>query len=39
MLEGEPFEEICTQPSLGTSQTAEVGLVVTKLLDVFHLLT
>ena len=37
MLEGEPFEEIVTQPSLGTSQPAEVGQVVTHL-EEFHLL-
>ena len=29
MVEGELFKEIFTQPSLGTSQTAEVGQVVT----------
>ena len=38
VLEGKPFEEILTQPSLGTSQPAEVGQVVTHLLDEFHLL-
>ena len=38
VLEGEPFEEILAQPSLGTSQPAEVGQVVTHLLDEFHLL-
>ena len=38
MLEGEPFEERPTQPSLGTSQPAEVGQVVAHLLDEFHLL-
>ena len=27
VLEGEPFEEILAQPSLGTSQPAEVGQV------------
>ena len=37
-LEGEPFEEILTQPSLGTSQLVEVGQVVTHLLDEFHFL-
>ena len=37
MLEGEPFEEILAQPSLGTSQPAEVGQGVTYLLDEFHL--
>ena len=37
MLEGEPFE-ILAQPSLGTSQPAEVGPVVTHLLDEFHFL-
>ena len=37
MLEGEPFEEILVQPSLGTSQPAEVGQGVTYLLDEFHL--
>ena len=38
MLEGEPFEEILAQPSLGTSQPAEVGQVVPHLLDEFHFL-
>ena len=38
VLEGEPFEEILTQPSLGTSQLVEVGQVVTHLLDEFHFL-
>ena len=33
VLEGEPFEEILAQPSLGTSQPVEVGQVVTHLLD------
>lgn len=31
MLEGELFEEIFAQPSLGTRQPAEVGQVVTHL--------
>ena len=38
VLEGKPFEEILTQPSLGTSQPTEVGQVVTHLLDEFHFL-
>ena len=38
MLEGEPFKEILAQPSLRTSQPAEVGQVVAHLLDEFHLL-
>ena len=38
VLEGESFEEILAQPSLGTSQPAEVGQVVTHLLDEFHFL-
>ena len=38
MLEGEPFKELLAQPSLRTSQPAEVGQVVTHLLDEFHLL-
>ena len=38
VLKGEPFEEILAQPSLGTSQPAEVGQVVTHLLDEFHFL-
>ena len=38
MLEGEPFEEIFAQSSLGTSQPAEVDHVVAHLLDEFHLL-
>ena len=38
VLEGEPFEDIFAQPSLGTSQPAEVGQGVTYLLDEFHLL-
>ena len=38
VLEGEPLEEILTQPSLGTSRPAEVGQVVTHLLDEFHVL-
>ena len=38
VLEGEPFEEILAQPSLGASQPAEVGQVVTHLLDEFHFL-
>ena len=35
---GVPLEEILAQPSLGTSQPAEVGQVVTQLLDEFHFL-
>ena len=38
MLEGESFKELLAQPSLGTSQPAEVGQVVTHLLDEFYLL-
>ena len=38
MLEGEPFEERLAQASRGTSQPAEIGQVVTHLLDEFHLL-
>ena len=38
MIEGEPFEEIFSQPHPGTSQPAEVGQVATHLLDEFHLL-
>ena len=38
MFDGEPFKEILAQPSLGTSQPAEVGQLVTHLLDEFHLL-
>ena len=33
-----PLEEILAQPSLETSQPAEVGQVVTQLLDEFHFL-
>lgn len=38
VLEGEPLEEILAQPSLGTSQPAEVDQGVAHLLDEFHLL-
>ena len=38
LLEGKTFQEILTQPSLGTRQPAEVGQVVTHLFDEFHLL-
>ena len=38
MLEDEPFEEIFSQPCPGTSKPAEVGQVVTQLLDEFPLL-
>ena len=38
MLVGEPFKEILTQPSLRTSQPAEVGQVVDHLLDELYLL-
>ena len=37
-LEGEPFKEILAQHSLGTSQPAEVGQVVTHLLDAEELI-
>ena len=39
VLEGKPFEEILAQPSLGTSQPAEVSQVITHLADKCHLLT
>ena len=37
MLEGEPFKEIFTQPSLKAGQTAKVHQVVTHLLDETYL--
>ncbi|KAK1345224.1 hypothetical protein QTO34_013934 [Cnephaeus nilssonii] len=39
VLEGEPFEEIPGQPSLGAGQPADMSQVVAHLLDEFHLLT
>ena len=38
VLEGEPFEEIVSQHSLGTCHLVEVGQMVTNLLDEFHFL-
>lgn len=36
LLVGEPFEEIFTQPGLGTSQPLMVGQMVAQLLEEFH---
>lgn len=38
VLEGEVFEDVLAQPSLGTRQPAEAGQMVTHLLDELHLL-
>ena len=38
MLEGEPLQDLLTQPGLGTSQAAEVVPSGAPLLDKFHLL-
>ena len=38
VLEAESLEETLAQPSLGAGQSAEVGQVVARLLDEFHLL-
>ena len=38
MLEGEPFEEILSHPSLGATQPADVSQVVAHLLEELHLL-
>ena len=38
VAEGEPFEEILTQPSLGASQPAEVSQKVAHILNELHLL-